>query len=58
MGWPAFEQPAPLPYGSRISKEQALAALKEQALFFEDALEDLKQRISEIESSTEEAETK
>jgi hypothetical protein len=40
-----------------MTKEQELEALKQQAEYFEQALEDLRGRIREVESSAEESKT-
>ena len=54
MGYPAFggAVPAPVPYpgplAPALSREQELDALKGQAEYFQDALEDIRKRIEEL----------
>ena len=58
MGWPAFGQAAPMaPAGwpaaatpTPMSKEQELESLKQQAEYFEDALDEIKKRLQELEA--------
>lgn len=52
-GWSGQAPAAPAGLGPRVSKESELEALKNQATYFEQALDDLKKRISEVESSAE-----
>ena len=49
MGYPAYGVPV-APMAPAISREQELAALKNQAQYFEGALEDIKKRLEELEA--------
>jgi len=40
-----------------MNRDQALEALKQQAKYYEEALDDLKKRISEVEASEEAVKT-
>ncbi len=53
MDRPAYAPPFPATCGPIMTKEQELDALKQQAKYFEQALDDLRNRISEVESSEE-----
>ncbi len=57
VGWPGFETPFPGAFGPAMTKEQELSALKSQAKYFEQALDDLRNRITEVESSAEGSKT-
>ncbi|MFC1642020.1 DUF5320 domain-containing protein [Myxococcota bacterium] len=57
MAGPAYVSAARIPFGPVMTKEQELEALKNQAKNFEQALEDLRGRIREVESSTEGSKT-
>jgi hypothetical protein len=57
-GWPGYAPPLPAAFGPLMTKEQELEALKNQAKYFEQALDDLQKRISEVESSAEGSKTK
>lgn len=52
-GWPGYAPPTPGAFGPPITKEQELAALKNQAKHLEQVLDDLQKRIREVESSAE-----
>jgi hypothetical protein len=52
-GWPGYVPPYPATLGPAMTKEQELEALKNQARHLEQALDDLRNRISEVESSAE-----
>jgi hypothetical protein len=56
MGYPAYGGVAPygVPYNPVGSREQELNALKNQAEYFEDALDDIKKRITELEAEPKE----
>ena len=56
MGHPAYGEVAPYdaPYSPAVSQEQELNALKNQAAFFEDALNGIKKRITELEAKSKE----
>jgi hypothetical protein len=56
-GWPGYVPPFPAAFGPLMTKEQELEALKNQAKYFEQALDDLRTRISEVESSAEGSKT-
>lgn len=57
-GWMAFGYPAvpyarpvyPVPYGPAIPREQEVAALQEQAQFLQDQLEEINNRLKELEA--------
>jgi hypothetical protein len=49
MVWPAYPSVFPGPFGPIITKEQELEGLKKQAEYFERALDNLKNRIREVE---------
>ena len=57
FGWRATAWGAPpywgTPYAPGYGPQEEAAALKDQARYFEEALQDIKQRIEEIESSAE-----
>lgn len=53
MEWPGYPPPVPGAFGPLVAREQELEALKQQAKYFEQTLNDLKKRISEVESSEE-----
>ena len=57
MAGPAYAPPFPAPFGPMTTKEQELEALKNQAQYLEQALEDLRGRIREVESSAEGSKT-
>ena len=57
MAGPPYELPFGAPVAPMMSKEQELQALKNQAKYFEQALEDLRGRIHEIESPREGSKT-
>lgn len=57
IGWPGYAPPFPATFGPLMTKEQELDALKHQAKYFEQALDDLRNRISEVESSAEGSKT-
>jgi hypothetical protein len=50
-GWQEYQLPPPGPAGSPVMHEQELEGLRQQAEYFEHALDDLKKRIRELESS-------
>jgi hypothetical protein len=58
MGWPAFGgvmppvSPYAAPFAPATSDEQQLDALKEQAEYFEDALDGIRKRIEELEAKS------
>jgi len=56
MGYPAYGGVAPYgaPYSPVGSREQELNALKDQAEYFEDALDGIKKRITELEAESKE----
>jgi hypothetical protein len=56
-GWPDYAPPFPATFGPQMTKDQELDALKNQAKYFEQALDDLRNRISEVESSAKDSET-
>jgi hypothetical protein len=58
QGWPAYAPPLPTTFGPLVTKEQELEALKDQAKYFEQALDDLQNRIKEVASSAEGSKTK
>jgi hypothetical protein len=58
QGWPGYAPPPPTAFGPLVTKEQELEALKNQAKYFEQALDDLQNRIKEVESSAEGSKTK
>jgi peptidoglycan hydrolase CwlO-like protein len=58
VGWPGYTPSFPAAVGPLMTKEQELEALKNQAKYFEQALDDLQKRISEIESSAESSNAK
>ena len=53
-GAPAYGPAAPMPFPAPVAptKDQQLDALKAQADYFNDALEDIKKRIAEIEAES------
>jgi hypothetical protein len=53
MDWPISPPPVLGAFGPLMTREQELEALKQQARYFEQTLNDLKNRISEVESSEE-----
>jgi hypothetical protein len=53
VSWPAYAPPFPGPFGSLVTKEQEIEALRKQAEYFEQALDDLRNRIGEIDSAAE-----
>jgi prefoldin subunit 5 len=53
MQWPAYPPPVPRTFGPLTTKEQELDALKRQTEFLQQALDELRTRIGEVESSTE-----
>ena len=53
MESPVYPPPVPAAFGPLMTREQELEALKQQAKYFEQTLNDLKKRISEVESSEE-----
>jgi hypothetical protein len=55
---PNSAPPFPAPFAPAISREQELEALKNQAKYFEQAMEELRGRIRELESSAEGSKTK
>lgn len=57
VGWPGYAPAFSAAFGPLMTKEQELEALKNQAKYFEQALDDLQNRISEVESSAEGAKT-
>lgn len=57
MGEPGYTSLFPASFGPTITKDQALAALKNQAKDFEQVLNDLRDRIREIEMSEEGSKT-
>jgi hypothetical protein len=58
VGWPSYAPPFPAAFGPMMTKEQELESLKSKAKYFEQALDDLRNRISEVESSAEGSKTK
>ena len=57
-GRPGYTPSFPVALSPLMTKEQELEALKNQAKYFEQALDDLQNRISEVESSAEGSKTK
>jgi hypothetical protein len=57
VGWPGYAPPFPAAFGPMMTKEQELESLKNQAKYFEQALDDLRNRITEVESSVEDSKT-
>jgi len=55
---PAYAPPYPGPYGSVMTREQELDALKSQSEHVEQVLDDLKRRIEELSLSAQDAKTK
>ena len=51
--WPTYPPPATAPFAPFMTKEQELDVLRNQAKAFEQALEDLRRRILEVESRAE-----
>lgn len=51
---PAYAPPYPAPVGPMMTKEQELELLKSQASYLEQALEELRRRIGEVEVSGQE----
>ena len=58
MGGVPYAPPFPVSFGPVMTREQELEALKSQAKYFEQALEDLRGRINEVESAAEGSKTK
>jgi hypothetical protein len=58
VGLPDYAPPFPAASGPLMTKEQELEALKNQAKYFEQALDDLRNQISEVESSADGSKTK
>jgi hypothetical protein len=56
-GWPGYATPFPAGFGPITTKEQELEALKNQAKYLEQALDELRNRIGEVESSAEDSKT-
>ena len=60
-GWPPVGGPGPyfapydVPFASTASRGQELDALKDQARYFEEALEEIKQRIGELDKTESDA---
>ena len=56
MSYPAYGGVAPYgdSYGGGVPKDQELKALKSQAEYFEDALDGIKKRITELEAESKE----
>jgi hypothetical protein len=57
MDGPAYAPVASATFGPVVTREQELEALKNQANYFERALEDLRGRIQDVESSEEGSKT-
>jgi hypothetical protein len=58
MGWPGYAPPPfPAKFSPPTTKEQELEVLKNQAKYFEQALEGLRNWINEVESSEEDSKT-
>lgn len=57
MGGPAYAPAGPAPFGPVMTKEQELEALKNQAKYFEQALEKLRGQIREVESTADGSKT-
>jgi hypothetical protein len=61
QGWPVFSSAAPYggvapytpPYAPTVTKEQELDALKAQADYFENALDEIKKRVEELDAESE-----
>ncbi|MBN1605667.1 MAG: DUF5320 domain-containing protein [Polyangiaceae bacterium] len=54
----AYAPPLPATFGPMMTKEQELEALKHQATYFEQALEQLRDRIREVDPSVADSKTK
>ena len=56
-GWPSLSSAIPYggvaPYTPTVTKEQELSALKEQADYFENTLDEIKKRVEELEAESE-----
>jgi len=54
-GWSAYGAPwgYPTPYASNITKEQEIETLKGQAKYFEDAVEEIRKRIQDLETKSD-----
>jgi hypothetical protein len=58
MGWPFYASYPPAydsPFVSAITKEQQIDALKNQAEYFKNAMDDIRRRIEELEAKTKDA---
>jgi len=56
VGWPGpYSMPYDAPFASAASRGQELDALKDQARYFEEALEEIKERIGELEKTEPDA---